>query len=71
MLALSEPLTIREREVLRLMARGLTYQQIASELIISVNTVRYHIKSLYSKLRVTSRSLALARARALRLLEET
>ncbi|MDW8232156.1 MAG: LuxR C-terminal-related transcriptional regulator [Roseiflexaceae bacterium] len=71
LLALSEPLTIREREVLRLMARGLTYQQIASELIISVNTVRYHIKSLYSKLRVTSRSLALARARALRLLEET
>lgn len=68
---LPEPLTDRERDVLRLMARGLTYQQIASELIVSVNTVRYHIKSLYSKLQVNSRTLALARARELRLFEET
>lgn len=67
---LPEPLTDRERDVLRLMARGLTYQQIASELIVSVNTVRYHVKSLYSKLQVNSRTLALARARELRLLEE-
>jgi LuxR family maltose regulon positive regulatory protein len=67
---LPEPLTDRERDVLRLMARGLTYQQIASELIVSVNTVRYHIKSLYSKLQVNSRTLALARARELRLFEE-
>ncbi|MDW8214035.1 MAG: LuxR C-terminal-related transcriptional regulator [Roseiflexaceae bacterium] len=70
LLELPEPLTDRERDVLRLMARGLTYQQIASELIVSVNTVRYHIKSLYSKLQVNSRTLALARARELRLLEE-
>lgn len=66
---LPEPLTNRERDVLRLMARGLTYRQIAGELVVSVNTVRYHIKSLYSKLQVNSRTLALARARELRLLE--
>lgn len=70
LLELPEPLTDRERDVLRLMARGLTYQQIASELIVSVNTVRYHVKSLYSKLQVNSRTLALVRARELRLLEE-
>lgn len=65
-----EPLTDRERDVLRLMARGLTYRQIASELVVSVNTVRYHIKSLYSKLQVNSRTLALARAHELHLFEE-
>lgn len=68
--ALPEPLTDRERDVLRLMARGLTYQQIASELVVSINTVRYHIKSLYGKLQVNSRAMALVRARELRLLEE-
>lgn len=67
---LHEPLSERERDILRLMARGLTYRQIASELIISINTVRYHIKSLYSKLQVNSRTLALARARDLHLLDE-
>jgi LuxR family maltose regulon positive regulatory protein len=66
---LSEPLSERERDILRLMARGLTYRQIASELMISINTVRYHVKSLYSKLQVSSRTLALARARDLHLLD--
>ena len=66
---LSEPLSERERDILRLMARGLTYRQIASELVISINTVRYHVKSLYSKLQVNSRTLALARARDLHLLD--
>lgn len=65
---LPEPLTEREHDVLRLMAQGLTYQQIAEALIVSINTVRYHVKSLYGKLQVDSRILALKRAQALNLL---
>lgn len=43
------------------------YAEIARRLVISVNTVRYHIKSLYGKLGATSRTQAVARARALML----
>lgn len=66
--SLPEPLTERETAVLRLMATGLTYQQIAAELIVSVNTVRHHVKGLYSKLAVSSRAQAVARAQELGLL---
>jgi predicted ATPase/DNA-binding CsgD family transcriptional regulator len=51
-------LTTRENEVLRLLATGLTSAQIAEQLIISVLTVNGHIRSIYSKLGVTSRSAA-------------
>ena len=51
-------LTLRESEVLRLLATGLTSAQIAEQLIISVLTVNGHIRSIYSKLGVTSRSAA-------------
>lgn len=66
--AFVEPLTDRELEVLRLMAEGLTYQEVADRLIVSVNTVRYHVKSLYSKLGVDRRLAALDTARAAGLL---
>ncbi len=61
--SLVEPLTEREQEVLRLMAQGLTYQAMADQLIVSINTVRYHVKSLYGKLGVDNRTAALDQAR--------
>ncbi len=65
---LIESLTDRELEVLRLMAEGLTYQEVANRLIVSVNTVRYHVKSLYGKLGVDKRLAAIETARAIGLL---
>ncbi len=51
-------LTAREGEVLRLLARGMTSAQIAEQLVIGVVTVNFHVRSIYSKLGVTSRSAA-------------
>ena len=48
----------REVDVLRLLADGLTDVQIAQRLIISPHTVNTHLKTIYRKLRVTSRSAA-------------
>ena len=53
-----EGLTPREREVLRLLAQGLTSTQIAEQLVIGVTTVNFHVRSIYSKLGVTSRAAA-------------
>ena len=51
-------LTAREVEVLRLLAQGLTSAQIAEQLVTSVVTVNFHVRSIYSKLGVTSRAAA-------------
>jgi predicted ATPase/DNA-binding CsgD family transcriptional regulator len=51
-------LTEREVEVLRLVARGLTDAQIAEELVISPRTVNAHLRSIYTKLGITSRNAA-------------
>ncbi len=65
---LLEPLSSREREVLRLMPTLLPNTEIAGELFVSVNTVKTHVKSIYRKLEVSSRREAVARARQLHLL---
>ncbi len=56
--AYPDGLTAREVEVLRLLAQGLTSAQIAEQLIIGVVTVNFHVRSIYSKLGVTSRAAA-------------
>jgi DNA-binding CsgD family transcriptional regulator len=64
----SARLTLREIEVLGLIARGCTYARIAVQLGISAHTVATHIKSAYRKLNVHSAGAAVMRAIELRLL---
>lgn len=56
------PLTDRERDVLRALAVGRTYVQTASELGVSVNTIRVHVRSIYAKLAVRSKTAAVVMA---------
>lgn len=56
-------LTEREREVLALIARGLTNSAIAERLVISPKTVRNYITEIFSKLQVADRAQAIIRAR--------
>jgi LuxR family maltose regulon positive regulatory protein len=65
---LIEALSDRETEVLHLLADGLTYQEIAQALYLSVNTVKTHVRNIYGKLGVTRRRAATAKARELGLL---
>jgi LuxR family maltose regulon positive regulatory protein len=63
-----EPLSERELEVLQLIAAGKSNRRIASELFVSVGTIKTHVNNLYRKLDAHSRTQALARARELKLL---
>ena len=58
-------LTERELEVLRYLAEGLSKREVGKELFLSFNTIHSHTKSIYQKLRVSSREDAIARAREL------
>ena len=58
-------LTERELEVLRYLAEGLSKREIGKELFLSFNTIHSHTKSIYQKLRVSSREDAIARAQEL------
>ena len=55
-------LTEREREVLDLLAQGLTNKEIAEKLVITTNTVKRHLKAIFGKLDVHTRSAATAKA---------
>jgi len=64
-------LSEREREVLLLVAEGLSNQEIAARLVISITTVKTHVGNIFNKFGVTSRTQALARAAELGLLPRT
>lgn len=66
--AQDELLTERELEILRLVADGLNSRETALRLHLGVNTIRWYLRQIYSKLDVHSRSEAIARARVIRLL---
>jgi len=61
-------LTLREREVLALVARHYTNREIAEELVLSIRTVERHVANIYNKLGVSSRRLATAYAQEHRLI---
>lgn len=63
-----EPLSERELEVVRLLAAGFSNQEIAYKLIVTLNTIKTHLKNIYAKLAVNSRTQAIARARSLNLI---
>lgn len=56
------PLSAREQEVLELLCKGENYRTIATALFISSNTVKAHIKNIYTKLEVNSRAEAVSKA---------
>ena len=62
---LDEPLSTRELEILRLIADGLSNQEIADKLVVTMATVKKHINNLYGKLDVNSRTRAVLRAQEL------
>jgi LuxR family transcriptional regulator, maltose regulon positive regulatory protein len=65
---LLEPLSSKERVVLRYLPTLMSNQEIAGELFVSVNTIKTHLKSIYRKLDTSNRREAVRRARELRLI---
>jgi LuxR family maltose regulon positive regulatory protein len=65
---LVEPLSDRELEIVHLIAAGLSNQEIADTLVVSINTVKTHIRRLYGKLSVSNRLQAMKRAQELHIL---
>ncbi len=57
--SLAKKLSPREKEILPLLAEGLRYKEIADELNISIETIRTHVRNIYKKLSVGSRTEAL------------
>jgi LuxR family maltose regulon positive regulatory protein len=63
-----ERLSDRELEVLRLLAAGQSYKEVGQQLFLSLNTVQFHVKSIYRKLSVNKRGLAILKAREMKLI---
>ncbi len=59
----------RELEVLELVAEGLSNQEIAGKLFVSINTVKTHLSRLYEKLEVNRRTQAVEKAKSLKLIK--
>lgn len=70
MQGLVDPLSKREIEILMLIAAGLTNQEIGSKLFLALNTVKTHIRNIYSKLGVHNRVSAISIARDLKLIPD-
>lgn len=68
---LIEPLSERELDVLSLLGSDLSGPDIARELLVSINTMRTHTKSIYTKLGVNNRRAAVRRAQELDLLSRS
>jgi predicted ATPase/DNA-binding CsgD family transcriptional regulator len=66
---LLDPLTVREREILRLIASGFSNREIANELFLALGTVKWYNKRIFIKLAISSRAQAIVRARELGLLD--
>lgn len=64
-----EPLTEREIDMLRLLALGLSNHEISARSQIALSTAKWHLKNVFAKLDVSTRTGALARAREMRLIE--
>jgi DNA-binding NarL/FixJ family response regulator len=64
----TDPLTARERDILRLMVEGLSNRAIADELVITEGTVKNHVTNILSKLGVQTRTQAVLKAKELRLI---
>jgi len=65
---LIDELTARERDVLRLLPTRLTLREVAGELFVSQNTLKFHLRVIYQKLGVNSRAEAVETARRLGLM---
>ncbi len=59
----SNKLTIRELEVLKLIAEGLNYKEVADKLFVSPETVRKHLSNVYAKLKVNNKVAAINKIR--------
>lgn len=68
---LIDPLSERERDVLSLVARGMSNKQAAKALMLGTETIKWHLKNVYSKLGVSRRTSAVHRARQMRLIVES
>ncbi len=67
--SLFSPLTVKEKEVLLLLAKGLSNEEISTALLITVGTVKTHVNSLFGKLAVNNRTKAVAKALELDLIK--
>jgi len=55
-------LSVREKEILECLVEGMSYKMIAGSCKISIDTVRFHIRNIYEKLHVSSKSEAVSKA---------